>query len=112
MGTCSFRESWLSAADDGREALPLIEHANEVDPKNIDVQLGFGIYNYYADVLPEKYPVVKPFMIFLPSGDKELGIKQLKNAAKNGKYTKYEAQYFLMTLYYRFENDVVNAEKH
>ena len=108
----SFRESWLSAADDGREALPLIEHANEVDPKNIDVQLGFGIYNYYADVLPEKYPVVKPFMIFLPSGDKELGIKQLKNAAMNGKYTKYEAQYFLMTLYYRFENDVVNAEKY
>ena len=108
----SIRENWLSAADDGREALPLIEHAAEVDPKNIDVQLGFGIYNYYAAVLPEKYPIVKPFMLFLPWGDKELGLKQLKDVANNGKYTKYESQYFLMTLYYRFESKVDSSEKY
>jgi len=94
----SLRDDWLSAADDGRIAMPLVEHAAQLDHKNIDVQLGFGIYNYYAAVIPEEYPIVKPLMIFLPSGDKELGIKQLHNIAVNGKYTKYEAQYFLMTL--------------
>ena len=108
----ALRDSWLSAADNGREALPLVERAGELDPDNVDVQLGFGIYNYYADVIPEKYPVVKPLMLFIPSGDKELGIKQLKNVADNGKYAKYEARYFLMTLYFRFENDANSAEKY
>jgi len=106
----SLRDDWLSAADNGRIALPLVEHAGELDPNNVDVQLGFGIYNYYAAVIPEEYPIVKPLMLFLPSGDKELGIRQLKNIAMSGKYTKYEAQYFLMTLYYNFEKDFNSAE--
>ena len=107
----ALRESWLSAADDGREAIPLVEEAGELDPDNVDVKLGFGIYNYYASVIPEQYPIVKPLMIFLPSGDKGLGIKQLKDVAQNGKYTKYEARYFLMTLYYRYEKNYDTAEE-
>ena len=106
----SLRDDWLNAANNGRQALPLVERAGELDPDNIDVQLGFGIYNYYAAVIPEEYPIVKPLMIFLPSGDKKLGIKQLQNIAVNGKYTKYEARYFLMTLYYNFEKDFKSAE--
>ena len=78
----ALRDSWLSAADNGREALPLVERAGELDPDNVDVQLGFGIYNYYADVIPEKYPVVKPLMLFIPSGDKELGIKQDRKSTR------------------------------
>jgi tetratricopeptide (TPR) repeat protein len=106
----SLRDDWLSAADNGRIALHLVYQAGEVDSTNVDVQLGFGIYNYYAAVIPEEYPIVKPLMIFLPSGDKELGIKQLNSIAESGKYTKYEAQYFLMTLYYNFEKDFHSAE--
>jgi len=108
----AMRESWLSAVDDGREALPLVEQAGELDPDNIDVELGYGIYNYYAAVIPEQYPIVKPLMIFLPSGDKELGLKQLKDVAKNGKFTKYEARYFLMTLLYRFEKNYDASEEY
>ena len=104
------RESWLSAADDGREALPVVEEAALLDPDNLDVQLGFGIYNYYAEVIPDEYPLVKPLMIFFPSGDKKLGIKQLKSTAMNGLYAKHEARYFLMTLYYNFEKDWESAQ--
>lgn len=107
----ALRESWLKAADDGREALPIVERAAGLDPENVDVQLGFGIYNYYADVIPAEFPLIKPLMIFFPSGDKKKGIEQLKITAKNGKYAKYEAQYFLMTLYYRYESDMIAADK-
>ena len=103
------RESWLKAADDGREALPIVEQAASLDPNNMDVQLGFGIYNYYADVIPNEFPMIKPLMIFFPNGDKEKGIQQLKNTAFNGKFAKYEARYFLMTLYYRYENNPMVA---
>ena len=106
----TFRESWLKAADDGRDALPIVEHAAKLDPKNIDVQLGFGIYNYYAAVIPEQYPLMKPLMIFFPPGNKQKGIDELTNVALNGKYAKYEARYFLMTLYFYFENNPFKAD--
>jgi tetratricopeptide (TPR) repeat protein len=108
----AFRESWLKAADDGREALPIVEEAAALDPNNMDVQLGFGIYNYYAAVIPDENPLIKPLMIFFPDGDKEKGIQQLKNTATNGKFAKYEARYFLMTLYYRYENNSILAEEY
>jgi tetratricopeptide (TPR) repeat protein len=104
------RESWFSAADDGREALPLVEQAYKLNPNNVDVKLGFGIYNYLAAVIPEKYPIVKPVMIFFPEGNKELGLQQLKEAASSGKYSKYEARYILVTFFYYFENDMNSAE--
>jgi tetratricopeptide (TPR) repeat protein len=107
----AFRESWLKAADDGREALPIVEEAASLDPNNMDVQLGFGIYNYYAAVIPNENPLIKPLMIFFPDGDKEKGIQQLKNTAFNGKFAKYEARYFLMTLYYRYENNAIAADE-
>ena len=108
----AFRESWLKASDDGREALPIVEHAASLDPNNMDVQLGFGIYNYYAEVIPNENPLIKPLMIFFPSGDKQKGIQQLKNTAFNGKFAKYEARYFLMTLYYRYENNASMADEY
>ncbi|HSW53562.1 MAG TPA: hypothetical protein VLH59_00615 [Ignavibacteriaceae bacterium] len=104
------RESWFGAADDGREALPLVELAHKLDPNNVDVKLGFGIYNYLASVIPEKYPIVKPVMMFFPSGNKELGLKQLKEAASIGKYSSNEARYILVTFFYYFENDLNSAE--
>jgi len=107
----AYRESWLKAADDGREALPIVEQASLLDPNNLDVQLGFGIYNYYADVIPNRYPLLKPLMIFFPDGNREKGIEQLTNTALRGKYAKYEARYFLMTLYYTYENNPYKAEE-
>ncbi len=74
--------------------------------------LDFGIYDYYAAVIPEQNALLKPLMIFFPSGDKERGIKELKNTAQNGRYTKYEARYFLMTLYYNYENNPFAADEY
>lgn len=108
----AYRESWIKAADDGREALPIVEHAYKLDPNNLDVQLGFGIYNYYASVIPNEYPLIKPLMIFFPDGDKQKGIEQLTSTAANGKYAKYEARYFLMTLYYTYEKNPYQAEEY
>ena len=105
----SLREDWINAADDGRIALPIVQYVERNDPGNTDVLLGTGIYNYYASVIPEKYPFIKPLMLFFPSGDKKLGIEQLKKTAETGKYSRYEAMYLLLTLHYAFENDMVTA---
>ena len=105
----ALRDSWIKAADDGREAMPLVNEAYKLDPNNVDVKLGFGIYNYYASVIPEKYPFIKPIMVFFPKGDKQKGIKELQYVSTRGKYTKTESKYFLMTLYYQFEENYLKA---
>ncbi len=108
----AFRESWLKAADDGREALPIVEKAAKIDSSNMDVKLGFGIYDYYAAVIPDEYPLLKPLMLFFPKGNKKRGIEELDATASFGEYAKYEARYFLMTLYYNYENNPYKAEEY
>ncbi len=108
----SIRKDWLNAALDGKDALPLVHQAYALAPANQDVQLGFGIYNYYAAVIPEKYPFVKPFMLFFPEGNKKKGIEQLEIAADSGKYSRYEARYFLATLFLLYEKNYDKALKY
>jgi len=94
------RGSWIKAANDGRLALPIVRHAYSIAPDNYDILLGMGIYNYYAEAIPEQYPIVKPLMFFFPNGDKKKGIEQLTAAAEKAKYASVEADYFLLQLNY------------
>ncbi len=108
----SLRKKWFDAALDGKEALPLVHKVYEIDPQNEEVKLGFGIYNYYAEAIPEKYPFIKPVMIFFPGGNKKLGIQQLKETAQKSKYASIEAKFFLLTLNYQFEENFKEAFKY
>lgn len=99
------RSQWLAAANAGRRALPIVREASALDPDNYDILLGTGIYNYYAEVIPEKYPFVKPLLLFIPSGDRDKGIQQLTKTSQRGKYAAIEATYFLMQLYYLHEKN-------
>jgi len=103
------RGKWIGAANDGIVALPLVRKAYELEPNNYDVLLGIGIYNYYASVVPDKYPIVKPAMIFFPSGDRIKGLEQLRQASEKAKYAKVESMYFLMQSYFVYEKDFANA---
>jgi tetratricopeptide (TPR) repeat protein len=103
------REDWVLAANDGRRALPIVEKCFALAPQNDDVLLGKGIYNYYASVIPERYPVVRPLMIFFPDGERELGISQLRKASKHALYADIEASYFLLQLQYSFEKNYAEA---
>lgn len=105
------REDWLKAANCGREALPVVMKANEIAPNNNDVLLGIGIYNYYAAVIPDIYPWVKPLMFFLPKGDKTKGIGQLHQASMNARYANIEATYFLVQVFHNFEKRYQEASE-
>jgi len=100
----AMRKDWVNTASAGKSALPVVNDAEELAPGNADIQLGTGIYNYYASILPKRYPALKPLMIFLPEGNKTKGLKALEKAAEKGKYAKYEAKFFLLQTYYGYEN--------
>lgn len=103
------RNNMLSAAEDGRIALGILNECQKVAPGNHDILLGTGLYNYWASVLPEKYPALKPVMIFLPRGDKTIGLAQLKAAARQARYASIEAKVVLVQAYFDFEKNALEA---
>ena len=105
------KEKWIPAANDGRVALDILIKTQKLAPNNHDILLGTGIYNYYAAALPEKEPVLKTVLYFLPSGDKVIGIKQLISASQNSRYAQTEAKVVLLQVYYQFEKNPQEALK-
>lgn len=106
----SLRENWLSAADDGRQALNLLDEALELAPKNKEALLGIGIYNYFAEYIPERYQFLKPLMIIFPKGDKLKGVAQIKDAAENSKIAGYEAKYIIAYFNLQYERNFIESE--
>jgi len=99
------RGQYLQAARDGLRSLPLLQKSRELEPTNKDILFGQGIYNYFAEAMPDKYPIVRPVMIFLPDGDRELGLQQLEEVGREGTYAHTEAIYFLGQIFRLFEDD-------
>lgn len=94
----SERKSWGKATLAGKNSIKYMEICKELNRENPELLFGDGIYNYYAVWVPENYPLLKPVVALFPSGDKALGLQQLKDVARNAFYTRTEAQYFLMRI--------------
>lgn len=109
------RRSWINAVSDGKDGYEILRKCQTIAPGNHDIMLGTGSYNYFAAVLPEEYPFLKPLMMFLPKGDKVIGRLQLHASAKYARYASTEAEVVLLQIYYNFEKNadmsVQTAEK-
>lgn len=101
----SNRGDWYKSALDGKRAMDYVLRVARKDPSNADYAFGKGIYDYYAAAIPDRYPFVKPVMIFFPRGDRARGIRALEWTARDGVFIQTEAAYFLLQIYYLFERD-------
>lgn len=94
----SERKKWTKAAVAGKNALAYLEECRGMEDLSPEILFGDALYNYYSVWVPENYPMLKPIMLFFDKGDKDGGIAQLKEVARNAFYTRTEAQYFLMRI--------------
>ena len=101
----SNRREWLGAATDGKRAMDYVLGVAEKDPSNHDYIFGKGLYDYYAAVIPERYPFARAITTFLPKGDRARGLAELERTATQGYYIQTEAAYFLLQIYYLFEKN-------
>jgi len=101
----AIREKWLNSVKDGKDGFDILVKCWQLAPGNHDIMLGTGIYNYFAEVLPEKYSGLKAISVFLPEGDKQIGILQLEAAAKYARYSNIEAKVILLQIYYQWEEN-------
>jgi tetratricopeptide (TPR) repeat protein len=103
------RSQYLKASLAGKNALNYLELCNGQEDFSPELLLGKGLFNYYAEWIPENYPLLKPLMAFFPDGDKKEGILQLKETARNAFYARTESQYYLLRILYEEENNLSEA---
>jgi tetratricopeptide (TPR) repeat protein len=103
------RHNWRKAASAGKSALDYLEESRGSHNLNPELLFGDALYNYFSVWVPEHYPALKPLLWFFPKGDKELGLKQLKEVSYNAFYTRTEAMVWLMRILNTYENDQFQA---
>ncbi len=103
------RKNWTKSAVAGKNALKYMKESEDMHELSPELLFGDALYNYFSVWVPENYPLLKPLLMFFPKGDKELGIKQLKEVSYNAFYTRTEAMVFLMRILSGYENDTMRA---
>lgn len=97
------RSEWIRSFKYGKEAVDYVTKAAQIAPENNDYYFGWGVYDYFADVLPRKYPAMKYAMWFLPRGSRERGLEEIKRTFKQGTFMRSEAAYYLFQINYIYE---------
>lgn len=92
------RRNWRKSAVAGKNALKYMKESEGMHDLSPELLFGDALYNYFSVWVPENYPLLKPVVAFFPKGDKELGMKQLKEVSYNAFYTRTEAMVFLMRI--------------
>ncbi|GAB3798226.1 hypothetical protein GCM10028819_18820 [Spirosoma humi] len=95
----SERKKWTKATFAGKSALKYFEKCKGNADFSPELLFGDGMYDYYAQWIPENYPLLKPILMFFPKGNKVNGIKELEKTANTAFYTRVEARYFLVQIY-------------
>ena len=88
----------LAAAFEARKAKHLLESAATAGADTSDALFGLGTYNYVADTVPSYVKGLRA-LLFLPKGNRTLGLDQLNTAASRSRFFALEARTFLITIF-------------
>lgn len=99
----SNRGHWLRSVRDAKGAINQVVRLAETDAESNDFYFGWGIYDYFADVIPDERKWLLPLTLFFPNGDRERGLEELERTFREGRLLRAEAAYFLFQIYTTFE---------
>jgi len=102
------RGQTLPAARDGKQIKLALEQALLLDPSMDDAQFGLGLYEYYADVAPTGAKMLR-WLLLLPGGNKEVGLRRMQRARTHGALLADEAAYQLHLIFLWYENSPQQA---
>ena len=101
-------EQRLSAARDGKRIKESLERALALDPAMHDAAYGLGLYRYYADIGPGALKILR-WLLLLPAGDRDGGLRQIVDARDRGLLVRAEADYQLHLIYLWYEHRATDA---
>lgn len=92
----------LAAARDGKQIKQALERSIALEPGLDDAYFGLGMYKYYADVAPAAARILR-FLLLLPGGDRDEGLREMLRARGRGRLMQGEADYQLHIIYLWYE---------
>jgi len=98
----------MSAARDGKRIKEAMDRAIALEPGLDDAYFGLGMYKYYADVAPAAARILR-FLLLLPGGDREQGLREMLRARSRGRLIQGEADYQLHIIYLWYERQTRRA---
>ncbi|MCS7019804.1 MAG: hypothetical protein NZM34_11900 [Bernardetiaceae bacterium] len=102
----------MQAVGEARKLYGLIKHAFDLRNHNIELNFMTGLYNYYREYFPERYPIYRPFVVFFRPGSKKEGLENLETCVQKAIFTANEAAGYLTHIYLRYENNHEQALRH
>jgi predicted negative regulator of RcsB-dependent stress response len=90
----AMRGEYHATARAGVRARTNFQQALELDPTLEDGYTGLGLYNYYVDTLSALAKALR-FLMGIPGGTKEEGIRQLRRGMENGQLSAQVARFYL-----------------
>jgi tetratricopeptide (TPR) repeat protein len=105
------RGFYIKAVDEASRAYDNLKKGMELTDEYPEFLFAAGIYNYFREAYPDKYPIVKPFMWLFRSGDKALGIQQVTEASRITTLSKVESYMYLAYIYIRYEEEPEKAQE-
>jgi tetratricopeptide (TPR) repeat protein len=94
-----FARSNTGALKEAKEARSLHAQLLAINPGYVDAMLLPGMYDYIAGAIPWYMKILTTIIGF--RGDKQRGLAAMERAAREGKYSRIEAQQFLAIFYFR-----------
>jgi hypothetical protein len=98
----------LAAARDAIGLKNALDRTLTLDPSMQDAYFGIGLYHYYAAVAPAAVKMLR-WLLFLPGGDREAGLREMQRARDGGALLRGEADYQLHWLYLWYEHQPARA---
>ena len=88
----------LAAAFEAKKAKRLLESPTIEGQAHVDALFGLGTFNYIADTVPSYVKGLRA-ILFLPKGNRVVGLNQIAAAAAGSRYFAFEARTLLVTIY-------------
>jgi tetratricopeptide (TPR) repeat protein len=98
----------LTAARDAIGLKNALDRTLALDPALHDAYFGIGLYHYYAAVAPAAVKMLR-WLLFMPGGDREGGLREMQRARDEGALLRGEADYQLHWLYLWYEHQPARA---
>lgn len=93
------KKSWRDSLKDATSARHLDDKVQQLEPSNVDARLVEGLDDYIVGSLPWTWRTLG-FLVGI-HGDKEKGIRLVRDVAEHGSNNKYDAEILLGALYRR-----------
>lgn len=96
-------KNYLKASWDVRNCYAHLSEAIKKNPQQYEAYLGMGIFNFLIGALPKTSQTLMNLVGI--TGNKELGIQQLRIAAEKARYTRNDARFALGLLYVYYKGE-------